>query len=145
MFMGQYEHTIDPKGRLMIPVKYRESLGDGAYITKGFDQNLMVLSHASFDAATERLAEFSVTQAAARQLYRQIFSFAVEVTLDKLGRILIPSFLRENADLKESVIVAGMSSYFEIWSPDRWQQQLISLDSQAADEQRYAAFNLPIR
>ncbi len=145
MFMGQYEHSIDPKGRLMIPVKYRDFLSEGAVVTKGFDQNLMVLSKTSFEEATQRITEFSITQTAARQLQRQMFSFAVDVTLDKLGRILIPSFLRENADLKESVIVAGMSSYFEVWSPERWQQQLISLDNQVADEQRYAAFNLPIR
>ncbi|MCE5208545.1 MAG: division/cell wall cluster transcriptional repressor MraZ [Chloroflexi bacterium] len=144
MFMGQYEHTIDPKGRLMIPVKFREYLNDGAVVTKGFEQNLMVLSTSAFDSTTKRIEELSVTQHAARLLQRQIFGFAQQVTLDKLGRILIPSFLRDTANLKDAVIVVGMSSFFEVWSPEQWKLQMNELQNPEADEQRYAAFNLPI-
>lgn len=144
MFMGQYEHTIDPKGRLMIPAKFRELLGDGAVVTKGFEQNLMVLPPSAFDATTKRIEELSVTVRAARLLQRQIFGFAQQVSLDKLGRILIPAFLRESAGLNEAVIVVGMSNFFEIWSPEQWQEQLRDLENPEADEQRYAAFNLPI-
>lgn len=144
MFMGQYEHTIDEKGRLMIPVKFRESLGDGAVITRGFEQNLMVLTPPAFEATTRRIEELSVTLRNARLLQRQIFGFAQQVALDKLGRILIPAFLRDTAELKESVIVVGMSNFFEVWSPEQWQKQMLELTNPEADEQRFAAFNLPI-
>ena len=145
MFMSQYEHTIDAKGRLTIPVKFREYLEDGAIITQGFEQNLMALTTSDFEGITKRIDTMSLTNPAARQLKRKIFGFAEQVTLDKLGRILIPSYLREAADLQESAIVVGMSAFFEIWSPARWQQQYFELQNPEADEQRFAAFDLPLR
>ena len=144
MFMSQYEHTIDPKGRMTIPVKYRELLGDGAVVTKGFEQNLIVMTNETFEGIKKRIQEMSYTQPAVRQLQRQIFGFAEQVTLDKLGRILLPSFLRKTAGLDESVIIVGANSIFEVWSPERWAQQMIALENPEADENRFAAFNLPI-
>lgn len=145
MFMSQYEHTIDAKGRLTIPVKYREYLTDGAIITQGFEQNLMALTTQDFENITNRIDAMSLTNPAARQLKRQIFGFAEQVTLDKLGRILIPAYLRDTANLNESAIVVGMSAFFEIWSPERWQKQYFELQNPEADAQRFAAFDLPIR
>jgi MraZ protein len=145
MFMSQYEHTIDSKGRLTIPVRFREHLVEGAYITQGFDQNLMVLTSPDFNNITKRIDEMSLTNPDARRLKRRIFGFAEQVDLDKLGRILIPGFLRETAALQDSAIVVGMSAYFEIWSPERWIMQCQELQNPEADEQRYAAFDLPIR
>ena len=145
MFMSQYEHTIDTKGRLTIPVRYRDYLSEGAFITQGFDNNLMVLTHADFDNITRRTDEMSLTNPAARQLKRQIFGYAEQVNLDKMGRILIPGFLRQSAGLNDSAVVVGMSAFFEIWSPERWLQQSLDLQNPDADAQRYAAFDLPLR
>jgi len=144
MFMSQYEHTIDPKGRMTIPVKYRELLGDEAVVTRGFEQNLIVMRKDTFEGIKQRIQEMSYTQSAVRQLQRQIFGFAEQVTLDKLGRILLPSYLRQTAGLEESVIIVGANSIFEVWSPERWNQQMIALENPEADENRFAAFNLPI-
>ena len=145
MFMSQYDHTIDAKGRITIPVRYREYLTEGAFVTQGFDHNLMVLTTVDFDNITRKIDEMSLTNPAARQLKRQIFGFAEQVNLDKMGRILIPAFLRQSANLADSAVIVGMSAFFEIWSPDRWQQQCLDLQNPEADEQRYAAFDLPIR
>ena len=144
MFMSQYEHTIDPKGRMIIPVKYRPYLADGAVVTKGFEQNLMVLTKSTFETITRRIDELSLTQPAVRQLQRQLFGFAEQVILDKLGRILIPSFLREAAFLQENVVIVGLSKFFEVWAPEKWRLQTIELQNPEADAQRYAAFNLPL-
>jgi len=144
MFMSQYEHTIDPKGRMTIPVKYRFYLIDGAVVAKGFEQNLMVLTKNTYETISRRIEELSLTQPAVRQLQRQLFGFADQVMLDKLGRILIPSFLREAAQLQENVIIVGLSKFFEVWSPEKWRLQTIELQNPEADAQRYAAFNLPI-
>ena len=92
MFLGQYRHTLDAKGRLIIPVRYRELLVDGAYVTRGFDRNLMVLKESSFSQVSERLNSLSLTDDNARKLKRFIFGNADWVELDKTGRIRIPQF-----------------------------------------------------
>ncbi len=145
MFMGQYEHTLDAKGRLIIPVKYRDYLLDGAIVTQGFEHNLMVLTLPDFKNITTRIDGMSLTNPAAMQLKRQIFGFAEQVSLDKLGRILIPGFLREAGEIQDSAVIVGMSAFFEIWSTQRWQQKYEELRNPEADEQRYVAFDLPIR
>lgn len=144
MFLGQYEHTIDEKGRLTIPSRYRELLDGGAYITRGFDQNLMVLTAASFDAISEKIHITSVTDADARALKRWIFSNATWVEVDKAGRILIPQWLRANAALETTAIVVGAGEYFEIWSPSEWQQEQDRSQDVENTSKRFSAFNVPL-
>ena len=123
MFFGQYEHSIDEKGRMTIPARYRELMADGAYITQGFDQNLMVLTLPVFEQIVQRINETSITDPLARQLKRLIFANADQVVLDKAGRILLPTFLRDSAHLGNSIVVVGNGAYFEIWSQERWLEQ----------------------
>lgn len=144
MFMGQYEHTIDTKGRLTIPARFREFLVNGAFITQGFDNNLMVLTVDDFKRVTQRINQMSLTNPLARQLKRKIFAYAEEIVPDKLGRILIPAFLRETANLQGSAGVVGVGAYFEIWSPDLWAKQIAEIQNPEADAQRFAIFDLPL-
>jgi len=145
MFLGRYEHAIDDKGRLTVPVRYREPLANGAYVTQGFDRNLMVLEAPSFEKMYDHVNQMSMTDPIARQLKRFIFSSAERVDIDRVGRMLLPQFLREAATLEGTAIIVGVGDYFEIWSPEHWSRQNELL--QDADEitQRFAALSLPIR
>lgn len=124
MFLGQYQHNIDEKGRLTIPARYRDLLAaQGAYVTLGFDKNLIVLTVPSFEQVSKRVNRMSMTDPKARLLKRLIFSNAQLVAVDKTGRILIPQFLREAVHLDSEAVVAGAGGYFEIWSPEFWSGQ----------------------
>lgn len=144
MFLGRYEHAIDEKGRLTIPVRYREELANGAYVTQGFDHNLMVLTAPSFEMMYSHFTQMSMTDQNARQLRRFLFSSAERVEFDRAGRMLLPQFLREAAGLQGNAILVGVGDYFEIWSPEYWSQQNESLQDTEANNQRFAALNLPI-
>jgi MraZ protein len=144
MFLGQYEHSIDDKGRLTIPARYRELLVDGAVITQGFDPNLIVLSPSSFNNLIEKVSETSITDPAARDLRRLLFGHANQAEFDKVGRMLIPSFLRETADLKTNVTILGMGRYFELWSTDVWEEHSQSALTKEANSQRFTAFELSV-
>jgi MraZ protein len=142
MFLGQFEHTIDEKGRLTIPARFRDLLAEGAVITRGFDRNLMVLTATSFDLLYQRINQKSMTDLNARLLKRLIFSNADKVDFDKAGRILIPQFLRQSANLLSSVMIVGVGDYFEIWSHECWDEQTALLQDVEATSQRFAALDL---
>ncbi len=142
MFLSHHQHSIDEKGRMTIPASYREQLQDGAYITQGFDQNLIVLPRTSFDKVSTRINQMSLTDPAARQLRRLIFSHAEKIEFDRAGRILIPLFLRESALLTNAAEVAGAGTYFEIWSPELWAKQDAEYQNPEFNTQRYAALDL---
>ena len=93
MFLGEYRHSIDNKDRLTVPVRYRELMDEGAYILRGFDRNLMVLTEKAFEAISQRLNQMSVTDPLARGMRRLIIGPASKLEIDKSGRILIPDFL----------------------------------------------------
>ena len=143
MFLGQYRHNIDSKGRLTVPVRFREQLAaDGAYITQGFDQNLMVLTKQSFKEVYQRVNQLSLTSNMARLLKRLIFSNANQVDVDKAGRILIPQYLRTGAALDGEAVVVGVGDYIEIWSPYLWEAQIAQLQDAEANSQRFEALDL---
>jgi MraZ protein len=121
MFLGRYHHTIDGKGRLTVPARYRELLAaEGAYLTQGFDNNINVYPPNVFERIFNRVNNLNMTDPSARLLRRLMFSNAELVVLDKTGRILIPQFLREELNLDNEAVIVGMGDYFEIWSPDQW-------------------------
>ncbi|MEW6717372.1 MAG: division/cell wall cluster transcriptional repressor MraZ [Chloroflexota bacterium] len=144
MFLSQYRHTLDNKGRLIIPARYRELLEDGAYITQGFERNLLVLTAQDFMTVSERVNQMSLTNPTARQLKRLLFSSADFVTMDKMGRILIPQFLREVAQLDSEAMVVGSGTYFEIWSPEAWDEQMYLLKDTDANSQRFEALDISL-
>lgn len=120
MFMGRFNHTIDPKGRLSIPSKYREILGDEFVVSRGMDGCLFVYATDAWKAFEEKLASLPLINVEARQFARFFLSGAQYVTVDKQGRILMPQDLKEFAGLEKDVVLAGMGSRIEIWSLDRW-------------------------
>jgi MraZ protein len=142
MFLGQYRHSIDNKGRLIIPARFREFLDDGAYISQGFDRNLMVLRSSTFDGISRRLNQLSITDPAVRQLRRLIYSTADRIDFDRNGRILMPQFLRGVAQIETDAILVGVGDYFEIWAPEVWNGQLLQLQDADANAQRFTPFDL---
>lgn len=145
MFLGQYQHNIDEKGRMTIPARYRDLLAaQGAYVTLGFDQNLMVLTVPFFEQVSNRVNKMSMTDHRARLLKRLIFSNAELVVLDKAGRILIPQFLREAVHLDSEAVVVGAGDYFEIWSSEFWSEQTILMQDNEKDAQSFMDLDLSL-
>ena len=120
MFMGEYNHTIDTKGRLIIPAKFRELLGDVFIVTKGLDGCLFVLPKNEWQIFEEKLRTLPLTQKGARKFTRFFVAGATTCELDKQGRILLPQTLREFAELEKDVVLAGNLNRIEIWSKENW-------------------------
>lgn len=128
MFMGRYNHTIDPKGRLSIPSKYREMLGDEFVVSKGMDGCLFVYADEDWKVFEAKLASLPLINQEARQFARFFLSGAQYVTVDKQGRILMPQDLREFAGLEKDVVLAGMGGRIEIWSLEKWNENTCQMD-----------------
>lgn len=124
MFMGEYNHTIDAKGRLIIPSKFREVLGDEFVVTKGLDGCLFVYENKEWTVFEEKLKSLPLTNKDARQFARFFLAGAASVEVDKQGRILVPSVLREFGGLDKDVVLIGVASRIEIWSKERWEGSL---------------------
>lgn len=122
MFMGEYNHTIDTKGRLIMPSRFRESLGDEFVVTKGLDGCLFVYPNKEWSAFEEKLRALPLTNKDARKFSRFFLAGAAACEVDKQGRILIPSVLREFAGLEKDVVLVGVLSRIEIWSKSKWEE-----------------------
>ncbi len=143
MFLGQFYHNLDDKGRLTVPSRFREELAsDGAYVMQGFERNLMVLPANTFEVVSHRIQKLSMTDPTARMLRRLLFSTADRVELDKSGRILLPQFLRQSAKLDISVVVVGSGDFFEIWAPDEWSDQAEQLMDTHGNADRFSSLFL---
>ena len=127
MFMSEYNHTIDTKGRLIIPAKFREKLGEEFVVSNGMDGCLFVYANDAWNAFEQKLTSLPLINKEARQFARFFLAGAAEVELDKQGRILLPANLREFAGLDKDVVLVGVGSRVEIWSKDKW-------DAMNADE-----------
>jgi MraZ protein len=145
MFLNQYQHSFDDKGRLTIPSKLRELPVEGAYVVQGLDRNLMVLPPAAFEIIYNRLMAMSMTDPSARLLRHIILGNALRVVPDGAGRILISPNLREYAGLHNEVVFVGQGDYIEIWSPELWQQQQVQINDSATNTQRFATLDLRTR
>ena len=122
MFMGEYSHNVDAKGRLIVPAKFREQLGDEFVVTKGLDGCLFVYPQEEWQNIEEKFREVPLTTKDARKFSRFFFAGAASCEIDKQGRILIPSVLREFAELEKDVVLVGVLSRIEIWSRARWEE-----------------------
>ena len=142
MFLGQFQHTLDEKGRLMIPARYRELLAAGAFITQGFDKCLMVMTDAYFAQVYDRINSMNLADPTARLLRRLILSNAYPVEVDKVGRILVPGNLRQVIALDGEAILAGQGDYFEVWNPADWNDQMDQLQDIETNNQRFATLDL---
>ncbi len=142
MFLGQYQLSLDEKGRLTIPVAFREALGEGAFVSQGFDRNLMVMTASHFQKVYERINAMSITDPATRLLRRLILASAYQVEVDKAGRILLPQNLRQFLALNGEAMLVGQGEYFEIWTPAEWGRQMQTLQDAEANAQRFQALDL---
>ncbi|MBM3190171.1 MAG: division/cell wall cluster transcriptional repressor MraZ [Chloroflexi bacterium] len=124
MFLGEFAHNLDAKGRLTIPVRFRAELANGLVIARGYEPCLVLYPTAVWNAIAAKLAQTPMASRQARSYGRLLFGGASEASLDKMGRILIPVFLREHAGLDQEAILVGINTYVEIWSPERWRQVL---------------------
>ena len=135
MFMGEYNHTIDAKSRLIIPSKFRETLGDEFVVTKGLDGCLFVFDNTEWTAFEEKLKKLpSLTNPDVRKFIRFFMAGATAVEVDKQGRILIPPSLREHAGLQKDVTVIGAANRAEIWDTERWIAYQNSQDEEELQE-----------
>ena len=128
MFMCEYNHTVDAKGRVIVPAKFREVLGDAFVVCKGLDHCLYVYSNEDWDDFAKQLSTLPLTNKEARQFVRFFLSGASQVEVDKMGRILVPQSLRQYADLDKDVVLAGVGHRIEIWSKERWDGESASGD-----------------
>lgn len=133
MFMGQYEHSIDAKGRIIIPAKYREDLGENFVVTRGLDGCLFLYPNEEWQAFVDKLQNLPSNQNT-RKLQREFLSKAMDVSLDKQGRILIPSMLRAAAALEKEVIFVGMMNRVEVWDKERLEAQELAEDEGALED-----------
>jgi MraZ protein len=131
MLIGEYTHIIDDKNRLSLPSKFRKEMGKKVVITPGLDACLFVFTMKEWGTFSEKLAGSSMLQADSRSFNRYILGGAVEVEVDALGRVLVPDFLRERADLKSKVVLIGVQSRVEIWSEKAWHDYKKVVERQA--------------
>ncbi|MEW5785976.1 MAG: division/cell wall cluster transcriptional repressor MraZ [Bacillota bacterium] len=122
MFTGEYQHALDDKGRVIVPARLREELGDRFMITRGLDQCLFIYPSGEWSRIEQKLKELPFTRSDARAFTRLFFSGAAELEADKQGRILIPQNLREYAAIEKDVMIIGVSSRIEVWSEQAWRR-----------------------
>lgn len=121
MFIGEYHHTVDEKGRIAIPARFRKALQKGGVVTKGLDGCLVLYAQPTWLLLAEKLAALPITSAGTRAFTRLMLAGAMEVRLDVQGRIIVPDYLRQYGDFQKHVVIAGLYNRVELWDEERWQ------------------------
>ncbi len=129
MFIGTFEHSIDDKGRLAVPARFRSELADGMFVTRGIDRCLMLLTSEHWQRLVDGMSSLPMLQNDARRLQRHFFSGAAPLQPDRLGRVVIPQFLREYAQLSGDVVVVGVMNRIEIWDRHSWSAERDEVES----------------
>ncbi|MFH1822316.1 MAG: division/cell wall cluster transcriptional repressor MraZ [Patescibacteria group bacterium] len=133
MFIGEYRHNIDNKGRLAIPAKFRAILKEGAVVTKGLDNCLFLYSKKEWQILAEKLAKLPISQAKARAFSRLMLAGAMDLEFDSQGRITLPGYLRKFAILKKNTIIAGLYDRLEIWDEIAWNKYKTGAEKKSSD------------
>jgi MraZ protein len=128
MFLGEFNHSIDDKGRLTIPAKFRDELESGVVITRGLDGCLWAYGRSEWEALAEKIAKLPTTNPAARNFSRFVFSSAFDSIPDRQGRILLPQNLRDYASIQNETIVIGVKNKLEIWNPAKWSEVVTAVE-----------------
>ena len=132
MFTGEYRHSVDDKGRLAVPAKFRTPLMVGAYLSRWIDGCLAIHTQAGWADLVAKVAGLPITDAGSRLFGRQVFAGAIEVELDRQGRLLVPAYLRTETGLTGEAVVIGARDHLEIWSPPRWAEYRRAMDDPEA-------------
>lgn len=120
MFIGEYAHNLDDKGRVAIPVKFRADLKKGAVVTRGIDNCLFLYTKSEWAKLAEKLAQLPISQSNSRAFSRLMLAGAMDVEVDKQGRIILPEYLRAFAHLKKEIVLAGLYNRLELWDSETW-------------------------
>ena len=131
MFTGEYRHSVDEKGRIAIPARFRSQLTDGAVVSRWIDGCLAIHTKRGWEALEAKVSALPVTDASSRLFERYVFAGALEAELDRQGRVLLPAYLREEAALEAEALVVGTRDHAEIWSPARWADYRRAMDDPA--------------
>lgn len=131
MFIGEYQHNIDTKGRLAIPAKFRQALGKGAVVTRGIDKCLFLYTATEWKKLAEKLVALPISQKNTRAFARLMLAGAMDGKPDRQGRIIIPEYLRTYAQVDKKVVVAGLYNRLEIWDSEAWESYKTTTEQQA--------------
>ena len=133
MFIGEYSHNLDDKGRVAVPSKFRVRLSKGAVVTRGLDNCLFLYTKDEWQKMAEKLAALPISQANSRAFARLMLAGAMDVELDKQGRIILPEYLRQFAQIKKEVVIAGLYNRLEIWDQVIWSKYKGQTESQSSE------------
>lgn len=133
MFIGEYHHAIDDKGRVQIPVKFRADLAKGAVVTRGLDNCLFIYTKKEWAILAEKLSKLPIAQANSRAFSRLMLAGAMELEFDKQGRAVLPEYLRQFAGLKKMAVIAGLYNRLELWDKDSWEKYRSGTERQSGD------------
>ena len=142
VFLGEYYHTLDTKGRVTVPAVFRDHFTDGCVLTRGWERYLIVYNKQAFMHIVRKSQELSPTVPEHRMLQRVMFASAREAQFDKLGRVNVPAFLRGYAGMDREVVLAGVGAWIEVWNKADWELQLQNVNDSAANAERFSALNL---
>ncbi|MBD3360047.1 MAG: division/cell wall cluster transcriptional repressor MraZ [Candidatus Buchananbacteria bacterium] len=132
MFIGEYQHNLDQKGRLAVPAKFRNKLAKGAVVTKGLDNCLFLYTKEEWEKLASKLAALPISKANTRAFARLMLAGAMDVQLDKQGRIVLPEYLRKYGQMKKKTIIAGLYNRLEIWDEDEWNKYKKGTEKQSS-------------
>lgn len=121
MFIGEYHHTIDEKGRVAVPVKFRKELANGAVVTKGLDACLFLYPAKEWETQAVRIAGLPITRSDSRAFNRHMLSGAMDIEMDKQGRVVVPDYLRTFSGINKKVVITGLYNRIEIWDAEKWE------------------------
>lgn len=133
MFIGEYQHTVDDKGRIAIPSKFRGDLTKGAVVTRGLDRCLFVYTMEEWEKLAQKLVQLPISQSKSRAFARLMLAGAMDVQLDKQGRIVLPEYLREYAGVTKKTVIAGLYNRLEIWEEASWQKYKTATEKESND------------
>jgi MraZ protein len=128
VFTGEYRHSVDDKGRLAVPSRFRAQLDGGAVVSRWIDGCLAIHTRAGWEALADLVSNLPITDASARLFQRYVFAGAAEAELDRQGRVLLPAYLRDETGLSSDVVVVGARDHAEIWAPARWAEYRRAMD-----------------
>lgn len=131
MFIGEYNHTLDTKGRLAVPKKFRDDLSMGGVVTKGLDKCLWIYTYEEWKKIATKLSNLPISQTNTRAFARLMLAGAMDVSVDRQGRVMIPEYLREYAGLGKKVVVAGLFDRLELWNESTWEEYKAKTEAEA--------------
>jgi MraZ protein len=142
MFLGEFNHTVDEKGRVTIPARFRPPLAQGGFVTRGIDGCITLYPNGEWENLAKKVNDLATTDRRVRDLRRFIFGSASEAAPDRQGRILIPAYLRQYAHIEGEVTVVGNNTYVEIWNPETWQAVRQDVENDEGNAERWAELGI---